>query len=113
MVSRRLNSNPFGFDHWTDGSSGRSLASGHAATLPDARDGEGCSDIPASAGGARAEEHAQRTGSAIASEIGPPLDRDLRLISWILESPGHVAPMVMWSDGQSEIDLADVASGNV
>lgn len=49
-----------------------------------------------------------------ASEVEEsPNDRDPRSIRWILESFQMMGQIIIWEDGQSEIDLADVASRDV
>ena len=45
-------------------------------------------------------------------ELSPP-DRDPGSISWIVEGGSRMSQMVLWEDGQSEIDLAEVESGRV
>jgi hypothetical protein len=42
-----------------------------------------------------------------------PTDRDPRSIRWILESSEKMGQIVLWTDGQAELDLADVVSGEV
>ena len=52
--------------------------------------------------------------SSVLSEVEEsPTDRDPRSIRWILEGSERISQMVIWDDGQAELDLADVASGDV
>ena len=39
-----------------------------------------------------------------------PDDRNPRSIRWILESPAMMGQIIFWEDGQSELDLIDVAT---
>lgn len=45
-------------------------------------------------------------------ELSPP-DRDPRSVSWVFEGPFHGGQIVIWADGQSEMDLADMESGEI
>jgi hypothetical protein len=50
----------------------------------------------------------------ISSEVElSPLDREPRSISWVLESSCYGGQLVIWSDGQSEMDLVDMESGEI
>jgi len=42
-----------------------------------------------------------------------PEDRNPRSISWIVEGASRMSQVVLWADGQSEMDLAEVASGQI
>lgn len=42
-----------------------------------------------------------------------PEDRDPRSISWIVEGEHRMSQIVLWEDGQSEIELAEVETGQV
>jgi hypothetical protein len=42
-----------------------------------------------------------------------PEDRNPRSISWIVEGVSRMSQVVLWEDGQSETELADVASGQI
>lgn len=42
-----------------------------------------------------------------------PEDRNPRSISWIVDGTSRMSQVVLWSDGQSEIELAEVASGQI
>ena len=54
------------------------------------------------------------TNQAITSEVaGSPEDRSPRSIRWILEGSEMMGQIVLWEDGQAELDLADVATGDV
>jgi hypothetical protein len=61
-----------------------------------------------------ADKEAQWVNSAVTSEVDlAPHDRDPRSISWILDGVAFVGQIVIWEDGKSELDLADVATGEV
>jgi hypothetical protein len=54
------------------------------------------------------------TGSDVSSEIEEsPGDRNPRSIRWVLESPEMMGQIILWEDGQSELDLIDVATAEV
>lgn len=54
------------------------------------------------------------TGSGVISEIEEsPGDRNPRSIRWILESSEMMSQIVLWEDGQSELDLIEVATSEV
>jgi hypothetical protein len=72
------------------------------------------SDLLESAHAWIADEDVKRHALAVSSEIEvSPLDRNPRCISWILESPDFVGQIVIWGDGQAEVDLADIATGEI
>ncbi|MGW2558316.1 immunity protein TriTu family protein [Streptomyces sp. NPDC001514] len=59
-------------------------------------------------------ERSKWESTAITSEVEvAPSDRGTRSVSWILESADFIGQVVVWGDGQSEMDLADVATGEV
>lgn len=50
----------------------------------------------------------------IASEVkSSPEGRKPRSIRWILEGPEVMGQIVLWEDGQAELDLADMSTGDV
>ncbi|GLW12291.1 hypothetical protein Misp01_74190 [Microtetraspora sp. NBRC 13810] len=53
-------------------------------------------------------------GPSLLSEIEEsPADRDPRSIRWILEGSEKMGQVILWTDGQAELDLVDAESGDV
>jgi hypothetical protein len=54
------------------------------------------------------------TNINVKSEIqeSPP-DRDPRSVRWILEGAEMMGQIIVWEDGQAELDLANAATGDV
>jgi len=42
-----------------------------------------------------------------------PRDRNPRSISWIVEGAYRMSQIVLWEDGQSEVELAEVETGQI
>ena len=57
---------------------------------------------------------AEWAGTGIFSEIETsPNEHAFHSLSWILDGPEFSAQLVIWEDGRSELDLIDVAAGEV
>lgn len=41
-----------------------------------------------------------------------PIDRDPRAISWLLEGSEKIGQIVVWEDGNAEVDLAYLMAGD-